>query len=62
MLKKDGSISSKTSLSSFKTGRYYFGRYEPISLQVSAKFDIANPRIDLVICEHKYEEIAGGQS
>ncbi len=56
--KKDGTISSKIGVVRSKQG-VLITEDEPIILQVSANV-AANPRIDLVVCEHKYEEIAGG--
>ncbi|WP_338761887.1 hypothetical protein WAF17_16465 [Bernardetia sp. ABR2-2B] len=56
--KKDGSISSTVGVVRSKQGVLVI-EDAPISLQVSAN-TTSNPRIDLVVCEHKYEEIAGG--
>lgn len=56
--KKDGTISPKIGVLRSKQG-VLITEDAPITLQVSAN-TTANPRIDLVICEHKYEEIAGG--
>ena len=56
--KRDGSISANTGVVRSKQG-VLITEDTFISLQVNAN-TTAFPRIDLVVCEHKYAEIAGG--
>jgi hypothetical protein len=56
--KLNGTLSSKTGVIRSKQG-VLITEDTPISIQVNAN-STANPRIDLVVCEHQYQLIAGG--